>query len=285
MGCFYMMRGAAGVAALVATLSLALPQSAMAAGAGGKPVDKQAWSFAGVFGQYDKAQLQRGLQVYREACGVCHSMELVAFRSLMDETGPHMSEAAATQIASEYTVTDISNETGQPFDRPARLTDTFPPPHPNKIAAAAANGGAYPPDFSLLAKARAQYRGFPGFVIDAFTNYAENGPDYIYALLTGYQNPPGDVEVVPGKYYNPYFLAGEWISMPQPLRDGQISYADGSPETMEQYSADVSAFMMWAAEPKLEERKELGFRAMLFIAVLALLFYLTKRKLWRNVEH
>lgn len=250
-------------------------------------VRQQDWSFAGVFGQFDQAQLQRGFKVYVEACSICHSMELVAFRNLMDESGPNFSEEEVKAIAAEwrYQITDISNETGQPFQRQPELTDRIPGPYPNKIAAAAANGGAYPPDFSLIAKARAVHRGFPGFVVDAFAQYAENGPDYIYALLLGYQEAPEDIEALPSKWYNPVFLAGPWISMPPPLRDGQIEYTDGSPETLEQYAADISAFLMWAAEPKLEERKELGFRVMVFLAVFAVLVYLTKRKIWRNVKH
>ena len=272
---------AAGLALGLATTSATAAEDA----GHGPEVIKQSWSFAGVFGQYNQAQLQRGLKVYREACGLCHSMDLVAFRTLTDERGPNLSEDAAEAIAAEYTITDISNETGQPFDRQAVLTDHFPPPYPNAIAAAQANGGAYPPDFSLIAKARAVHRGFPGFVVDAFANYAENGPDYIYALLLGYEEPPEDVEAVPSKYYNPVFLAGDWISMPPPLQDGQVSYTDGTEETLEQYSADVSAFLMWAAEPKLEQRKETGFRVIVFLAVFALLMYLTKQRLWRNVKH
>ena len=286
-----MMARLAGGGAIVRRLALSLglcvtlAAPALAAGEEQHHIEKLDWSFAGIFGKYDTAQLQRGLQVYRQACGLCHSMDLVAFRSLGDTTGPHMSEAAVKQIASEYTITDISNETGQPFDRPAVPADHFPPPFANPIAAAAANGGAYPPDFSLIAKARAAHRGFPGFVVDAFTNYAENGPDYIVALLTGYEEPPAGVEPVPGKHYNPVYLAGNWISMPPPLSDGLITYADGAPETVEQYSKDVAAFLMWAAEPHLVERKAIGFRVMIFLAAMALLLYLTKRKLWRNVDH
>lgn len=248
-------------------------------------IEKQSWSFAGVFGQYDSQQLQRGLKIYRENCQACHSMELVSFRHLMDESGPRLSEDAVKQIASEYRIGDINNETGQPFERPATLTDYFPSPYANPIIAAQANGGALPPDFSLIAKARAAHRGFPGFVVDAFAGYGENGPDYIHALLLGYEEPPADAATVPGKYYNPVFLAGPWIAMPQPLSDGAITYTDGTPETLEQYSADISAFLMWAAEPKLEQRKELGFRVMVFLAVLTVMLLLVKRKLWRNVEH
>jgi cytochrome c1 len=250
-------------------------------------IDKQDWTFSGVFGQFDQAQLQRGFKVYVEACSICHSMELVAFRNLTDDSGPNFTEDEAKAIAENwrYQITDISNETGQPFDRQPELVDKIPGPYDNEIAAAAANGGAYPPDFSLIAKARAVHRGFPGFVVDAFAGYAENGPDYIYALLNSYEDPPEGVDPVPSKWYNPVFLAGPWISMPPPLRDGQIEYTDGAPETIEQYSADISAFLMWAAEPKLEERKEIGFRVMVFLAVFAVLVYLTKRKIWSNVKH
>lgn len=271
--------GAAGLA-----LGL-LAGGAFAAEEGHGGVEKQDWSFAGVFGQYDQAQLQRGFKIYREACSTCHSMRYIAFRNLMEESGPNFSEEAAKQIASEYEITDISNETGQPFQRPGTLTDHIPSPYPNDVVAAIANGGAVPPDFSLIAKARAVHRGFPGFIVDAFANYAENGPDYIHALLLGYTDPPSDVEPVPGKYYNPVFLGGDWISMPPPLQDGRVSYTDGTEETLEQYAADISAFLMWAAEPKLEERKEIGFRVLIFLIVFAVLIYLTKRKLWRNVEH
>ena len=248
-------------------------------------IEKEDWSFAGVFGQYDQAQLQRGFKIYRQSCGLCHSMRLLPFRALEEERGPGFSEEEVKQIASEYTVTDINNETGQPFDRPATPTDFIPSPFPNKIAAAAANGGAAPPDFSLIAKARAAHRGFPGFITDAFAGYQESGPDYIHALLQGYHEPPEGVEPVPGKYYNPVFLAGTWISMPPPLQDGQVEYTDGTPETLDQYSRDVASFLMWVAEPTLEQRKEIGFRVMIFLLVLAVMIYLTKQKLWRNVEH
>ena len=272
-----------------AALSVAIGFSAgpaLAAGASA-PVEKQDWSFAGVFGQYNQAQLQRGFKVYTEACSTCHSMKRVSFRTLTSENGPNFTEEEVEAIAEDwnYQVTEISNETGQPFERQPELNDTIPGPYPNETVAKNANGGAYPPDFSLLAKARAVERGFPGFVVDAFAGYAENGPDYIYALLNGYKEPPADVEPVQAKWYNPVFVAGPWISMPPPLSDGRVSYDDGSPETVEQYSADVSAFMMWAAEPKLEPRKEIGFRVMVFLAVFALLVYLTKRKIWSSVKH
>ena len=262
-----------------------LPSPVNAAEAEHHGVEKQDWSFSGIFGQYDQAQLQRGFKVYRQSCAGCHGMHLVPFRTLADPHGPGFSEAAMEQIASEYTVTDISNEDGQPFERPATPSDHFPSPFPNAIAAAAANGGAAPPDFSLIAKARAVHRGFPGFITDAFAGYSESGPDYIYALLQGYEEPPEGVDPVPGKYYNPVFVNGSWIAMPPPISDGAVEYTDGSPETLEQYAADISAFLMWAAEPHLEQRKEIGFRVMIFLIVFAVLLYMTKKKVWRKVEH
>lgn len=248
-------------------------------------VEKEDWSFAGPFGHYDQGQLQRGFKVYRTVCASCHSMDFVAFRNLAEPTGPGFSEAAARQIASEYMITDGPNDDGDMFQRPGRLSDYLPAPFPNEKAAALANGGAYPPDLSLIAKARAAHRGFPGWVFDAFTQYQEAGPDYIHALMNGYEEAPEGLEAVPGKFYNPIFLAGPWISMPPPLSDGIVEYTDGSPETVEQYSEDVSAFLMWAAEPKLQQRKEAGFRIMIFLIVFAVLLYLTKQKLWRDIAH
>lgn len=241
------------------------------------------WSFAGPFGTYDKAQLQRGLKVYKEVCAACHSMELVAFRSL-EALG--YSEAQVKALAAEYTVKDGPNADGEMFDRPGIPSDHFPSPFPNAEAAAAANNGAAPPDFSLIAKARGVERGFPTFIFDIFTLYAENGPDYIHALLTGYnETPPEGMTIAEGTYYNPYFIAGKSLAMPPPLGDDQVTYDDGSPQTIDQYSRDVSAFLMWAAEPHLEERKQMGFRVMSFLLLFAGLLYLTKRKVWSQVAH
>ena len=248
-------------------------------------LDRLDWSFAGPFGQYDQAQLQRGFKVYRETCSLCHGMEYVAFRTLGSVHGPNFSEAAVEQIASEYQIVDGPNDAGEMFERPGLPSDYFPAPFPNEEAAAAAYGGAAPPDLSLIAKARAAHVGFPGFVFDIFRQYQEAGPDYVYALLTGYREPPEGADPVPGRFYNPAFLAGSWIAMPPPLSDGQVEYTDGTPETLEQYSRDVAAFLMWAAEPKLEQRKQMGFKVMIFLIVFAGLLYLTKRKIWRTVHH
>ncbi|MEO9340196.1 cytochrome c1 [Mesorhizobium sp. SB112] len=245
--------------------------------------EEMKWSFAGPFGTYDKGQLQRGLKIYKEVCSACHSMNLVAFRTLSDLG---YSEAQIKALAAEYEVTDGPDADGEMFQRPALPSDHFPSPYANHEAAAASNNGAAPPDFSLIAKARGVERGFPTFVFDIFTQYAENGPDYIHALLTGYdETPPEGMEVAEGTHYNPYFIAGKSLAMAKPINDGQVTYEDGTPETVDQYSRDVSAFLMWAAEPHLEARKQTGFRVIVFLLLFIGLVYATKRKVWANVAH
>jgi ubiquinol-cytochrome c reductase cytochrome c1 subunit len=247
-----------------------------------KPVE-QSWSFAGPFGSYDKAQLQRGLKVYKEVCSACHSMKRVAFRTLEDLG---YSEEQVKAFAAEYEAQDGPNADGEMFTRKAVPSDYFPSPFPNEAAAAAANNGAAPPDFSLIAKARTVERGFPTFVFDVFTQYAEGGPDYIHALLTGYeQTPPEGMEIAEGTYYNPYFIAGKALAMAQPIADDQVTYDDGSPQTVDQYAKDVSAFLMWAAEPHLDTRKRTGFSVLVFLALFGAIVYLTKRKVWHAVAH
>lgn len=247
-----------------------------------KPVQMD-WSFAGPFGTYDKAQLQRGLKIYKEVCSACHSMDLVAFRTLADLG---YSEAQVKAFAAEYTVQDGPNDEGEMFERPGLPSDHFPSPFPNVQAAAAANGGAAPPDFSLLAKARGVERGFPTFIFDIFTGYAENGPDYIHSLLTGYnEEPPVGMEIAEGTHYNPFFIGGKSLAMAPPLSDDQVTYDDGSPQTVDQYSRDVAAFLMWASEPHLEARKKTGFRVVIFLILFAGLVYATKRKVWAGVAH
>lgn len=240
------------------------------------------WSFEGPFGTYDKGQLQRGLKVYAEVCSACHSLDLVAFRTLEDLG---YTEEQVRSFAAQYDVEDGPDDTGEMFMRTATPSDTFPAPFANDKAAAASNGGAVPPDFSLLAQARAVERGFPQFVFDIFTQYASGGPDYIYSLLTGYEEAPEGVEIPTGTYYNPYYIAGPSLAMAPPLSDGIVTYDDGAPETVEQYSRDVAAFMMWAAEPHLEERKALGLKVMVFLIVFAGLLYLVKRTVWERIEH
>lgn len=271
-------------------MALGLSLTAAKAADGHSPnPPRENWSFAGVFGKFDKAQLQRGFQVYREVCANCHSMTLVRFRNLAEPGGPGFTAAQVKALAAEYKVSEL-NDNGEQVERPARPADAWPSPFPNEKAAAAANGGKAPPDFSVLAKARTYERGFPLFVVDAmpFVGYSEQGVDYIHALLNGYEDPPAGTEVPAGANYNKYY-DGHLIAMAKPLSDGQVTYAKGEngepvvPETVDQYSRDVSAFMAWAAEPHLEARKALGFRVILFLIVLSGLLYYVKKKVWADV--
>jgi len=248
------------------------------------PPPPQRWSFAGPFGLYDPEQLQRGFKIYREVCSTCHGLKLLAFRNLADPGGPGFTEAQAEAIAAGFQVTDGPNDQGQMFQRPGRLADHFPPPFPNDQAARAALGGALPPDMSVLAKGRGYERGFPWFIFDAITQYQEEGPDYIHALLNGYENPPAGFTLPPGAEYNKYF-PGHALGMPKPLSDGQVAYTDGTPTTVDQYGRDVAAFLAWASEPKLDERKRLGFQVFVYLIVLTGLLYFTKKRIWHEVKH
>ncbi|CAN7248470.1 MULTISPECIES: cytochrome c1 [Brucella] len=278
-----------GIAPLVA-LGVTMGGAFAAGGGEGEPEHfpihhpkQEKWTFSGPFGTYDKGQLQRGLKVYKEVCSACHSMNLVAFRTLED-LGYSPEQVKA--FAAEYEVQDGPNADGEMFTRKAIPTDHFPSPFANANAAAAANNGAAPPDFSLIAKARAVERGFPTFIFDIFTQYAEAGPDYIHSLLTGYdEQPPAGMHVPEGTHYNPYFIAGKSLAMAKPLSDDQVTYDDGSPQTVDQYARDVSAFLMWAAEPHLEDRKKTGFRVIIFLILFAGLVYIAKRSVWSDVKH
>jgi cytochrome c1 len=269
-------------ATLVASLSAAALHSASAQEVENPP--RQTWSFHGPFGLYDPAQLQRGFKIYREVCSSCHSLKLLAFRNLADPGGPQFSEAQAAAIAATFQVTAGPNDQGEMFQRPGKLADYFPPPFANDQAARNANGGGLPPDMSVLAKARGFESGFPWFIFNAFTQYQEQGPDYIHGILTGYEDPPAGVKLPPGAQYNKFF-PGHAIAMPKPLSDGQVEYTDGAPATVGQYAKDISAFLMWAAEPKLDERKRLGFQVFVFLIVLTGLLYFTKKKVWHDVHH
>jgi ubiquinol-cytochrome c reductase cytochrome c1 subunit len=236
---------------------------------------RQQWSFGGPFGRFDQAQLQRGFQVYREVCSTCHSLKLVAFHNLADPGGPHFSEAQVKALAETYKIKDGPNDSGEMFERPGRPSDYFPWNFPNEQAANAALG-AVPPDMSLLAKGRSYERGLPLALIDPFTQYQEQGVDYIYALLNGYTKDDDP-------NWNEYF-PGHRIGMPTPLTDGQVDYQDGSPKTVQQYAKDISAFLMWTAEPKLEDRKSLGLKVIAFLVVYAGLLYAVKKKIWARRE-
>jgi cytochrome c1 len=279
------------IAGTVAAILSVGPQ-AYAAGEETPHPPRQSWSFGGIFGTFDRAQLQRGFKVYRESCQNCHSLSRVYFRNLSQPGGPEFSQPQVRALAAEYKLRDGPNEAGDMFERPGRAADTFPPPFPNEQAAAAANGGKAPPDLSVIAKARTYERGFPWFILDVLPipglMYQENGPDYVAALLNGYTEPEKGVEVPAGGHYNRYY-PGHIIAMPKPLNDGQIEYPKlengqpQAPETVEQYAKDVTAFLMWTAEPHLEARKQLGFKVIAFLLLLAGLLYFTKKKIWDRV--
>jgi ubiquinol-cytochrome c reductase cytochrome c1 subunit len=276
-------------AALAVLMIGALPVSAQE-GHGGPIPGRVNWSFAGVFGRFDAAQLQRGFQVYKEVCSSCHSMKLVSFRNLAQEGGPDFTAGQVKALAATYQVKDGPNDAGDMFERPGRPADTFPPPFPNDQAAAAANGGKAPPDFSVIAKARTFSRGSLYFLTDwlPVVGYSEQGPDYIHALLNGYEEAPKDFSVPDGGHYNKYY-PGHIIAMPPPISDGQVTYPKNDqgqpvvPETVDQYGKDVAAFLMWAAEPHMMDRKALGFRVILFLIILSGLLYYVKKKIWADV--
>jgi cytochrome c1 len=221
----------------------------------------QDWSFSPPFGTFDNAQLQRGYQVYKDVCSNCHSMRLLFYRNLGEPGGPQFSPKAVEVLASQAQVTDGPNDKGEMFQRPARPSDHFRSPFANEQTARIANNGALPPDLSVIAKAR------------------EGGPDYIYALLTGYHPAPQGFEVAPGMYYNAPF-PGHQIAMPPPLSDGAVAYTDGTKPTLDNYARDVSAYLMWAGEPKLEERHKTGARVMIFLIAFVVIMYLAKRVVW-----
>ncbi len=242
-------------------ISGGLVSSARAAG-DAAPLPNQTWGFHGVFGTYDRAAAQRGFQVYKEVCAACHSLSLVSYRNLRDLG---FSEEEVKAIAAAYKVTDGPNDVGEMFERPARPSDRIVKPYPNEKASRAANNGAYPPDLSLMNKARV------------------GGPDYTYALLVGYEKPPADVQLLDGQYYNKYF-PGMKIAMPQPLNEGQVTFADGTPATIANMSRDVTVFMNWAAEPELEKRHRLGVQVILFLIVATGFFYAAKRRVWADIH-
>jgi ubiquinol-cytochrome c reductase cytochrome c1 subunit len=251
-------------------------------------VEKQHWSFAGLFGTYDEHQLQRGFQVFREVCANCHAARLLAFRNLEEEGGPTFSEAQVKALAAEYTVNDPDVASGS---RKALPSDRWPGTGQSNADQIAAFG-LVPPDLSVMAKARSVPAKFPDWIFNYFTTYSEGGPDYIHGLLTGYEEtPPEGAEVPDGKFYNHVF-PGHAIGMPPPLTDGQVPYTneDGSAApaemmTVDQYSEDVSAFLMWMAEPHLNGHKAAGFRVLSFLLLFAVLMWFVKQRLWRNVEH
>ncbi len=246
------------LAAAAMAIAGAVAMAGAASAAEEVPLIQRSWSFDGLFGTFDRAAAQRGLQVYREVCSACHSLDYIAFRNL---TALGFSDDQVKALASQYQITDGPNDQGEMYQRAGKASDYFPPPFANDEAARAANGGALPPDLSLITKARPQ------------------GPDYVYSLLQGFHEAPPDAQGPPGTYYNIYF-PGNWIGMPPPLSEGAVQYADGTPATVEQMASDVATFLTWAGEPTLEARKQTGLKVILFLIVLTALFYATKRKVW-----
>ncbi len=274
------------VAAAAGIAAIASP--AMAAGGAKHPRDG-GFSFVGPFGTFDQGQLQRGYKVYREVCASCHGMNLVHFRNLGDQHGPFWNpkypnpndNPVVKALAKEIQVADIDSETGEAIMRDATTADKFPNPYPNATAAAAANGGAAPPDLSVMAKAR------------------HDGANYIYSLLSGYVPAPEGLKMAPGQTYNPYMPGdltpfwegkgevpkGGFIAMPNPLQAGQVTYDDGTEATVDQMAKDVAAFIAWTSEPKMVERKQTGFGVMIFLVLFAGLTYASYRRIWKGVGH
>ncbi|EJF86603.1 cytochrome c1 [Bartonella rattimassiliensis] len=242
---------------------------------------KQEWSFSGPFGLYDKAQLRRGLKVYKEICSSCHGLKYVAFRHLK-ALGYDQEQIKA--LAGQYEVPDGPNQEGKFFKRAGVVTDYFPSPFAHEEEARFVLNGAYPPDLSLIARARSIPSPFPALITDILTHYDTTGPDYITALLTGYQEAPKKIKIADGYWYNPYFIASNSLTMAPPLSDGIVIYEDGTPQTIEHYARDVSAFLMWAADPHMEIRKKTGFRVILFLIIFAGLVYILKCRIWRSLE-
>lgn len=286
-----MLRSITLIAAAAATL---LVGPALAAGGHPKDPPDIAFSFEGPFGKYDQAQLQRGYKVYREVCAACHSMKLLSFRNLGDKGGPFYNpkygnpndNPVVKQLATELQVPDIDRETGDAITRPGIPADRFPSPYPNAFAARAGNGGALPPDLSVIAKGRT------------------GGPEYLAAFLTGFGPAPKGVTVPTGQYYNAYFPGdlsagidpknehlkdhpppGGFVAMAPQLADGKVTFDDGTPSTARQQALDVAAFLMWAAEPKMEQRKETGLAVMIFLVLFSGLLYASYRRVWRNESH
>ena len=226
---------------------------------------KTDWTFKGLFGKFDRASLQRGYQVYTEVCAACHSMKYLSYRNLSEKGGPEFSVAQAKAIAASFEVTDGPNADGEMFQRPGKLSDKFVMPYENVKAAEAANGGAYPPDMSVLVKARG------------------GGVDYIYSLLQGYEEAPSGMVLDDGVHYNKY-MYGNKIKMSAPLSDGIIEYSDGTNPSVEQMSKDVTTFLMWAAEPHLEARHQMGFKAIVYLIILTTLVYFSMKKIWSRVK-
>lgn len=245
----------------IAAFCLSVP-SAQAADSSHIELPDMQWSFDGPFGTYDRGALQRGFQVYKQVCSACHSMDHLAYRNL-SALGYNDDEVKA--IAADYSTMDGPDDEGEMFERPMKPSDRFKNPYANEKQARYANNGALPPDMSLIAKARV------------------GGANYLYGLLTGYEEPPEGFEIGQGQHYNAV-MAGHKIAMANPLSDDIVAYEDGSPTTVDQYAKDVSHFLMWAAEPKMEDRKRMGVMVILFLLAFTGIMYKVKKKIWADLK-
>ena len=223
------------------------------------------WSFKGLTGTFDRASLQRGFQVYKEVCASCHSMQYLSYRTLGEPGGPEFSEQEVKAIAASFEIEDGPDAQGEMFTRPGRPSDKFKSPYPNVQAATAANGGAYPPDMSVLVKAR------------------KGGSDYIYSVLMGYEDPPVGFELEDGVYYNKY-MDGKKIKMSNPLSEGIVTYSDGTAATEAQMAKDVTTFLTWTAEPHLETRHKMGIKVLIFLTIFSFLVYLSMKRIWSRID-
>jgi ubiquinol-cytochrome c reductase cytochrome c1 subunit len=284
--------GRLAAAALVLALALTSGAPARAADDEHAIIDRQKWTFGGLFGHFDQGQLQRGFKVYVEACARCHGIKRIAFRNLTEPEGPGFPEAGVKSLAATYKVDAEPNDQGKVVKRPAILTDLIPSPFKNEQEARATLNGALPPDLSLIAKARGIESNAPFYMVpltmlrDIAAGYQEAGPDYIYAYLTGYAAPPASTKVPDGMNFNRAFPTPHLTAMPNPFAggDGLIKYDDGTPATVDNYARDVVAFLAWAADPRLEERKRLGLLVMGYLLITAILLYFAKRRVWSKAH-
>lgn len=226
------------------------------------PPKQMHWQFDGMLGNVDVQSAQRGFQVYKEVCAACHSVNELSFRNLQD-LGFTLAEVK--EIAQNYTVKDGPNDDGEMFDRPGTTSDKFPLLYPNEKSARAAHNGAFPPDLSLIIKAR------------------EDGANYVYSLLTGFnQTPPSGMTLGSGLYYNPYFAGGH-IAMAPPLVDGAVTYSDGTDASVANMARDVVNFLQWAAEPEMQKRKAMGIKVLSFLAIFTIIFSMATKKAWKKL--
>lgn len=285
------MSAKAGLAAFVLAAGLAAGANSLWAADEHTHIPTQKWTFGGMLGHFDEAQLQRGFKVYTEVCSRCHGVRRLYFRNLAEPGGPDFPEAAVKSLAATYQVDDVPDEQGKINKRPAILSDALPPPFKNEQEARFAQNGALPPDLSLIIRARGIETGAPFYRVpdtmlrDILSGYQEAGADYVYSYLTGYKEKPADMKLGDFMNYNTSF-PGHQTAMPNPFLagDGLVKYDDGTPATVDNYARDVVAFLAWVADPRLEERKRMGLLVLGYLLITAVLLGLAKRRIWREVH-